>query len=474
MALSADTVWEVRSTGAATNGGGFVVGASGTDHSQQDAAQYSVTDAVTDGSTTITSATANFGADVVGNILYVQGGTGAIAAGWYQITVRNSATSITVDRATGLTTGTGATLKIGGALSSLTVLAPIMVGSNKAFIKASGGYTQTATVQFAASVVVSNSGMYSRLIGYTTTRGDGGQATITLSTNTDLIGMELTGNGWSVENMAINCATLGTSTGIKFTSVYYKRLLRCKVSNATLLGIYVQGVHQDGHIQNCEVTGCTAAATAAINIEATNVYTVRNWIHDNACTGITTNVSHTIMWNLVTNNTGASSDGIQLTGQNVHQVMQNTVYASGRHGINSTLANNLIGFLVKNNVLVSNGGYGVQMSAEGNPAMFEYDGNAYFNNTSGTRNNMDNTTGVNSVAPYTNVLDVILTATPFTNAAGNVFTLNTTAGGGAACRAAGSPGALPGGLTTGYLDIGAAQHQDTPSTASAGITAQLV
>ena len=64
MALSANTVLEVRNGGSDTNGGGFVTGAAGTDWSQQDAAQYSVTDGVTAGTTTITSATANFGTDV--------------------------------------------------------------------------------------------------------------------------------------------------------------------------------------------------------------------------------------------------------------------------------------------------------------------------------------------------------------------------------------------------------------------------
>lgn len=34
MALSSATVFEVRTTGADTNGGGFVAGAAGTDYSQ--------------------------------------------------------------------------------------------------------------------------------------------------------------------------------------------------------------------------------------------------------------------------------------------------------------------------------------------------------------------------------------------------------------------------------------------------------
>jgi len=61
--------------------------------------------------------------------------------------------------------------------------------------------------------------------------------------------------------------------------------------------------------------------------------------------------------------------------------------------------------------------------------------------------------------------DVTLTGDPFTNAAGNDFSLNNVAGAGAACRNAGFPGALPGLATPlGYADIGVYRHQDTSST----------
>jgi len=43
VALSAAQILEVRSTGSDANGGGFKAGASGTDYSQQDAAQYALT-----------------------------------------------------------------------------------------------------------------------------------------------------------------------------------------------------------------------------------------------------------------------------------------------------------------------------------------------------------------------------------------------------------------------------------------------
>jgi hypothetical protein len=47
----------------------------------------------------------------------------------------------------------------------------------------------------------------------------------------------------------------------------------------------------------------------------------------------------------------------------------------------------------------------------------------------------------------------------FTNAAGGDFSLNNTTNQGALLRDVGFPGAFLNGTTTGYLDIGAAQHQ---------------
>ena len=81
MALAAASVFEVRTAGNDTNGGGFVTGAAGTDYSQQDAknsggADSSVTDGVTAGTTTVTSLTAAFGTTIVGNIIYIGVGSG--------------------------------------------------------------------------------------------------------------------------------------------------------------------------------------------------------------------------------------------------------------------------------------------------------------------------------------------------------------------------------------------------------------
>jgi hypothetical protein len=87
------------------------------------------------------------------------------------------------------------------------------------------------------------------------------------------------------------------------------------------------------------------------------------------------------------------------------------------------------------------------------------DGNGYWNNTTGTREyGSDGTYGstptavtnpINAVGAYGNNLDVVVTSVagsnnPFTNDAGNDFTLNSTTGAGALLRGAAPPGRIAG------------------------------
>src|SRR4051812_1601745 len=120
MALSANTVWEVRSAGADTNGGGFNPGSGGTDYSQQNSAQLSVTDAACTGNTTVTSVTGGFTAAMVGSVMYLSSGPG-----WYEITARASTNSITIDR--NGPNASGMTAKVGGAFATIGQAVATMV-----------------------------------------------------------------------------------------------------------------------------------------------------------------------------------------------------------------------------------------------------------------------------------------------------------------------------------------------------------
>lgn len=116
------------------------------------------------------------------------------------------------------------------------------------------------------------------------------------------------------------------------------------------------------------------------------------------------------------------------------------------------LSNGTIGagttIYMQNSIIAENGGYGVRGQSGIEVAVPCADYNAFFDNTSGARLNFP--TGDN---------DVTLSADPFNAAASGDFSLTNDGGGGADCRAAGFPGVFPGGLTTGYRDIGV-QHED--------------
>ncbi len=118
MALAATIVLEVNVLGDDTNGGGYDSTAGTIDFSIQPSPAVAVVDAATNGSTSITTSAGTFSSQMVGNLLYIAGGTGSIAADWYQVATFVSIGEITVDRATGLSAGTGATLNLGGALKT--------------------------------------------------------------------------------------------------------------------------------------------------------------------------------------------------------------------------------------------------------------------------------------------------------------------------------------------------------------------
>ena len=443
MGLSALTVWEVRTVGDGgddENGGGYRSDAGNTDYSQQAAPQVAVTDAVTDGTTTISSTNATFESVMIGNLIYIAGGTGSITGAWYEVITRVSPTIITVDRSTGLTTGTGATLNLGGALLTIGQAITNMVASNIIYVRG-GIYSQSAQLTIVAGA---NSRTPSQLIGYSTTRGDEGKPEIThdgvsgafilvkgAGTAVRLVNFELDG---------VDIATRGWEFGSNYSAC----------SNLLIHRIATEGIRCSGTnniIDRVEVTDMKAGASVAIHAVNGSTTIVNSLIHDNPCLGIDIFSNNSfILWSLVYNNTGGSSDGVKVRGLHAATIVNNVFYGNGRDGIRLEGDSNRQ-TLVQNNILAENGGYGINgVNGAGGP--WQGRNNAYHNNTSGARNNVS--------LPD----DTDLSGDPFTAAGSDDFSLNNTAGAGAACRAAGFPGVYPAGLTTGFIDIGAAQHED--------------
>lgn len=481
-AISVNSAWEVRPTvGASTNGGGFVQGAAGTDMSifnnknaaacsscQSSTVNISTTDAVTAGTTTITSVGANFSSAIVGNIVYVTGGTGSITAARYQVVTFTNVSTIVVDRSTGLTAGTGATLNIGGSLDDIKTALLANTAGNIIFVKATGTLTITSSITLNNNQTPSATIPMNQIIGYTTTRTDNGRATIQASTNTGIVMLGGGQAGWVLRNLVLDCNNLGTCSGVGAN--YYTEGSNLKITNFTVYGYAAgQGGSNGSTVIDSEITGgtsCTAGVFSTSSLSAV----LRNYIHDNTCTGVTISDSTLIAFNLIANNTGATTDGVNTGSANSVNIFNNTIYKSGRHGINIVQGTLGIGGNIRNNLLISNGqsgtGYGfVGANVAGWPAQPFYDGNAYFGNATGARNFVDDVGATNPINAlhYVNSLDITLTGDPFTNAAGGDFSLNNTAGAGAAVRGTGTPGALLGISQTGAMDLGALQAAVTAS-----------
>ena len=176
-AISASCVWECRATATAgnLNGGGFVSGGGGTDYSLQDSAEDNGTDlACSDGDATspvVSSATHNFVAADVGNIIHITAGTGW-TVGWYEI-ISVESNNATLDRACGndgsISSGTWYE---GGAISLASTLDDEffeqMVAGQTCWIKA-GTYTQTENVSLTAD---GTSSLMINVKGYNLNRGD--------------------------------------------------------------------------------------------------------------------------------------------------------------------------------------------------------------------------------------------------------------------------------------------------------------
>lgn len=426
MALSSDTVWEVRTGGSDTNGGGFVTGASGTDWSQQDAAQYAVTDGVTAGTTTITSATANFGTDVVGNIVYVAGGTGSVTPGWYQIVSRTNATTIVVDRSTGLTAGTGVTLNVGGAMGTPGGFCVPHVASGvagmKCWIKAGNYPLSTSTLSVSGGPFLAKAATALVVEGYQTTRGDrtGTKPILDANAQTGITlwkGASSTGATTQVfKNLEADGQDNATIVGFG-GGAWFDRFLECTARDCPtgFSGTAPQQFVQcDAH--SCATTGFSVVA--AVCCEAHSCAT--------GFTGVTTNQwSHCLAASCTTGFSGAFS--LVVHHCTADECTTGFSFGASQPGANvvSCLASNCTtGFSVQvTNPLIACAGY-------------------------------DNGTDVSNVND--NNTFTTLSADPYVNKAGGDYRLNDTAGGGADIR-----GAAVGPMSqTIHADIGALQHAD--------------
>jgi hypothetical protein len=427
MALAAATVWEVRTTGNNANGGAFVTGASGTDRSQQAAAQIAYTDLVLATTTTLTSALNPFSAAEVGNILNITGGAG-FTTGWYQI-VSVSVVTATIDRVGGTLGSTGGTGNLGGALATPTQAITNMVGQNTVWIK-KDTYLQTVTQTPPAGVV----GTPTAIKGYNVTRGDL-EGSADFSNHPSLKADNVTARIVTIDNAYVHMRNLVLDGGTGASkpdraetgSGDYRLWSNCQAKNCTDRGFLSQG---SGSVYvRCQVTALVAGATSCFYTDAGAASYIGCTAIASAGMGFYMAAGATYVACIASGLTGGTNSGFRCPTQ--AHIIGCVSYNNAGSGI-LILGGLGGGVLITDCILSQNGRYGIEQETDVWAEM-PVNYNAFYANTSGAR------LGVSAGAN-----DVTLTADPFTNAAGNDFTLNNTSGGGAACRGAGFPGVLPG------------------------------
>lgn len=469
-ALSVQSVWEVRTTGNDTNGGGFVTGQSGVDYSQNDnknatacsncgssTVNLSKTDAVANGTTTITSATANFSAAIVGNIILLSGGSGSLTAGWYQVTTFTNSTTIVIDRT--VAAGTGITINIGGALLTFSQMFTNMALGHQAFIK-SGTYTFTTTVTVTLnSLGTGTTGAIANVQGYGTSRGDNGaRPLVTTATNTTNLFTMNGAQGITFQHLSFSNTAGTRAAGFIASGASYHITFQDDVFDgftSAILGNWNATETFHGlTVISCEVKNCTSVSGAIYNT-AGGLF-LYSYIHANVV-GFQRAENGGFVQDQIFRYTVFASNtdtGITVTAGAVgtngfhfdvdHCVFYNNTNSGILQGDTSVMTT------MTNNIFESNGRYGwevVVSSSNDSPYYIYNAANFYFNNTLGQRLNVGAGTG-----------DVTGTADAFVNAGTANFALNSTAGGGTAAKAAGFPG-ITVFTGTGFPDIGALQSQ---------------
>ena len=280
------------------------------------------------------------------------------------------------------------------------------------------------------------------------------RATITTATdNTHLFRAGGLANGrWRMQHLLLTSTAAVKAQGVMLPDSYlgWWEFIDCVADGLRTLSQADNGTfyaYSNVLLDRCEIKNCTDRGFTNYG----SVFMVGCYIHDNAGHGLSTGTPSSqlqVIDSVFAYNGGSGIniiDSMQ-AGPRIHGC---TFVGNTSHGANFNLWNDQTGFLhLSNCIAYGNGGYGIQVRVGDDvnvPTAWTIEQYcAYGGNTLGDRKNI--TAGIGAVT---------LTGTPFTNAAGRDFTLNSTAGAGAACRGVGFPGAWPSATMTGARSIGA-------------------
>lgn len=410
------------------------------DYSQQAGSQFTYSDLSSTGvGLTASSAGHPIGKQQVGNSIVVTGGTNFNPGRYVLASV--SGTTGTFLGAGNLHSAAGTNSdgagRMGGALASPGKSGAHMVASNRLYIK-TGTYTVTSASTNIAAGCWSVSVASTNVEGYDTYRGDltpvgatGARPTIIASgISTFTLFASSGGGGNSYRSLILDGASLTSSRGMNANTSQCFNVHGQNCTNSVFSG--------SATCVRCSATGCSSVAPFSNSAACVSCVAYSNTISGFAVATAIACLSYS--------NSGGSSSGFAGAG-GTPCLVNCVAYGNGLDGFVPT-GNSAI---LQNCVAEGNTGAGFNLASTGGGS-HRLQHCAGYNNSGG---NVSASSGIHvEVSGF-----ITGSATFFVAAGSGDFSLNTTAGGGAALRGAGYPGALPGGLTTGYLDVGVAQSK---------------
>ncbi len=364
----------------------------------------------------------------VANNIFITGGTN-FTTGVYNISSVSAGVSATVDRTCTSAAGSAGTAGLGGPFATPGFASGTAIAQNAIFAK-SATYGCSSTADVAGGRVLTKSTQLWE--GYQTLRTDMETKPIFQSTSNSMT-LITTDNGQGIKTLRNIEVKLGVgTTTIKGVDIQgWCDLENMKATNCTNDGFTGSNLANHRMIR-CEANACNIGFKNGSN--AQNHY---EWCVANACT--TTGFDQSSGQGTIAN---CISNGSAI-GYKVEQFssMDYCIAYGGTTGIT-------VGGGARLNSCISYG------------ATTPYNVAVGFT-TNGSSPIMRNCAGVaGSVAGSgkigRNYGFITLTADPFTNAAGNDFSLNATAGGGALLKGLGYPTSFPGLSTNTYPTVGAA------------------
>lgn len=413
-ALPAGLSWEVRTGGASDNGSCYdLVNDGGTDYTQQDSAQLTLTDLATTGAvTTLTSATGGFTSAMIDNCIYIASGTN-FDVGYYEITAFTDTNTVTLDRTpSSAGAGSGGNGKVGGGVDHPDRVDSSLVAGNHVWIQA-GTYNRLGSNTYVLDVSDSQGNDHSTPIiweGYNSVRGDE-----PIGSNRPVI---------DCADTATNGITSDGGYNIMLKWLIIQDCLDDGIQADTLFGWGLRVTSNDGDGVDGENFSCafceidTNTGNGVItNAANRNITLYYSYVHDNGGSGAGVNYAGggggvIFVKSVADSNSG---NGFYNRSNLGFTAVNNVAYNNSSEGFWQTHAGELAEWVWIDNIAHSNGAYGFSLDNTSREAPFLIGHNISYNNTSGAFENVGSWLQIGN-----------LTSNPsFVNAASGNFTVNS-------------------------------------------------